>query len=203
MLRIVMTAAVLIYVSACSTIKMPTSNKAMVPLSPISADYHQYQLEKILHYTVQGKIAIKGPKDTLSAKFHWRITPESSRMVMKNILGITLLTVERTSAGYTVNMQGNSYLDKDGDKLLKRLTGLEFPIEQFPLWIKGQQGSNPSSNNYYPDGTVKHMLDEETDWLAEYKGYLMINTVKLPKSMVVTQRETRIKLRIDKWQITQ
>ena len=202
MLRIVMTAAVLIYMSACSTIKMPSVNKTMAPSAPVTTDFHQYQLEQIQHYTVQGKIAIKAPKDTVSAKFHWRITPNNSRLVMKNILGITLLTVEKTLAGYTVNMQGKSYFDKDGDKLLKRLTGLRFPIEQFPLWIKGQHSIRQSANNYYHDGTVKDMLDEKTNWLSEYKEYQLIDTIKLPKSMVVTQPETRIKLRIDKWQIT-
>ncbi|MGB2265088.1 MAG: lipoprotein insertase outer membrane protein LolB, partial [Glaciecola sp.] len=70
-------------------------------------------------------------------------------------------------------------------------------------WIKGQVTDNVSDINYNQDGSVSSFTDPLSDWTVHYSVYQMSHGMLLPKQIELTSDKTRIKLRIDKWQLTQ
>lgn len=190
---------ILLPLVGCSSLKTVVPD--VVPKS--TPDYHQYQLEKLTSFNIVSKLSAKADKERISGNMHWQQTESELSLSIKNMLGITMMSLVQTEDESVLTLRDKTYSDWNASRLLYQLTGIVVPVELLKSWIKGQVTDNVSNIIYNQNGSVSSFTDALSDWTVNYTAYQLSHGLLLPKQMELTSEKTRIKLRIDKWQVTQ
>jgi len=191
---------------SCTTVPV-----AITPAPPLDAAAHQLQLADIKHWKLKGKIGFKSEQNSLSATLHWQQQPHRYHIRLTSVLGNTLMDM-RGGSGFAelheLHIDDEYYVDDNAEQLLKRVTGLQLPIDQLALLVKGQipeSGFEVSdeSNNW------PNIITESSSvpgWKIRYRHYRETqhpsgNRVWLPYELRLTKAKNLIKIRVTSWEI--
>ncbi|EJS90345.1 outer membrane lipoprotein LolB [Pasteurella multocida subsp. multocida str. Anand1_buffalo] len=88
---------------------------------------------------------------------------------------------------------------QDAKRLLKEIVGMDLPLDQFALWLKGQ----PDESREYRVAE-NHLLAhfsypiDNQQWTADYLSYHQL-PLPLPKDILLKTEGQTLKIRIDNW----
>ena len=77
---------------------------------------------------------------------------------------------------------------------------MDFPLEQFAFWLKGQ----PKDNDDYQVGenhllaAFSHVFDGKT-WTADYLSYQANRQPPMPENILLKTDGQTLKIRVDEW----
>lgn len=181
---------------------------ATTPIEPTQWIEHQSTVEKITQFTATGKLAFISPKERLSATFYWQQDKETLSLRLSNFLGATLLKLDASpDHALLIDNEGVEHKGKNAKSLLKALTGVNLPINDLMLWIKGI----PAKNNAYTlgeDNRLASLYENKEDkenkkgWEVTYSAYDENTDNLLPASITLTYEQQEVKLRVSKWEYT-
>ncbi len=184
------------------------SGCATAPIAPTQWIEHQSTVEKITQFSVTGKLAYISPNERLSASFYWQQDTDNLSLRLSNFLGATLLKLDVSPhQAVLIDNEGTQHQGENAKSLLKRLTGVNLPISDLMLWIKGI----PAKNNAYTlgeDNRLASLYETKADqtsskgWKVTYEDYDRDTDNLLPSSITLTYAEQEVKLRVSKWEYT-
>ncbi|RTE87426.1 MULTISPECIES: lipoprotein insertase outer membrane protein LolB [Gammaproteobacteria] len=190
-------------------------------VSNAAIEYHQQQVQLIRNWQVQGRIAFFDDvnQDRSAANLTWQstlVTPTSSVFRLYHPLQGTLarLTVQQDMS--TLELEDESYTAENVDYLLSYYLNLPLPytLVQNAMTSLIPNSSDIQAVKYYEDGTpwsyTYRNSDVYQEWFVEFNHYraypLLVDNeeqwVQLPTSIELTGAGTRIKLQIQRWDIT-
>lgn len=196
--RIFFIVALSLWLTGCSIF-----NSKVVPEQPLAANARQQQLQAMQQFSIQASVSIKTSQDSISGNLHWQqLQPEHYTARLSNFLGISLFELEQNQNGSQIQLKGETYYGVDTSSLLWQLSGWSMPLADMPLWLRGLPSNNSQQVHYDEFGRVTRFnLTDSTGiiWQLEYQSFFS-DQLSLPKRLLLSSDNTRIKLVIRSWQ---
>ncbi|MBE2896311.1 lipoprotein localization protein LolB [Pasteurellaceae bacterium HPA106] len=173
-----------------------------VAQSDASWQQHLAQLRQIKQYQAHGQLGYISAKERFSTQFDWQYVNDNNyQLFLSSGLSRETLTLKMTPMGLVVSdNKGNQRTEKDAHMLLQEIVGMDFPIELFSYWLKGE----PKGTQDYKVRLSDHLLNEFAytvngeRWVANYGEY-QPTTPKLPQDILIQGDAQKLKVRVDKW----
>lgn len=162
----------------------------------------QLQLVKQSNWQVSGKLAIIQPKNRQSANLVWQTAAETKSLNLSSFIGTNIMSLTQQDGLATLKVDGETYQDKNAQRLVYQLTGLNLPFIDNPSWLKGLPNTSQYTHDELNRITRATILDEDNQsWLIEYKQYKKHGGYWLPYSMTLSHHDLKLKLKVNTWQI--
>ena len=166
---------------------------------------HQQRLELIRNYQAIGKLGYISPDQRESLSFQWQHNPQQNQLRLTTFLGQTVLNMQSTAAGATVETYDDqNYSDISADRLIARLTGLTIPVEQLNDWLLGKptNADKYTVNETQTLASLTKTIDGQT-WQLDYISYQDVpflgSDLPVPHKLKLKQNNITINLVISKW----
>ncbi|TCP97810.1 outer membrane lipoprotein LolB [Cricetibacter osteomyelitidis] len=188
--------------SACTLDEQrPTNVKYIDKSSPVWKT-HLAEIKKINAYSASGQLGYINSKERFSTQFNWHYNnPKSYSLKLSSTISSSTLQLDMHARGLTISdNKGRQRTEADAKLLLREIVGMDFPLEQFALWLKGQ----PDEHAAYEIGenhllaTFNYPIDGQT-WTADYLTYNDNTQPKMPQNILLKSQDQTLKIRIDKW----
>ncbi len=192
--------------SACTSLDIDSNRPTDVQHIDRNDPAWQQHLQKIqtIHaYAAQGQLGYISAKERFSTRFDWQYRhPKAYTLLLSSTISSATLKFEMTNQGMTISdNKGNRRSEADAKMLLRDIVGMDIPLEQLAVWLKGQ----PDPTSDYQVGT-NHLLAgfsyqlDGTLWTADYLNYHRGQAIALPRDILLKNAAQTLKIRVDNWQ---
>ncbi|MDQ7051021.1 MAG: lipoprotein insertase outer membrane protein LolB [Enterobacterales bacterium] len=150
-------------------------------------------------WLLKARIAIKTPKDSLTASLKWQNNQANFDFHLSGAFGTTYAHLVQTDDFASLKIPDHAEQKaNNAERLLSQNLGWHFPIKALSFWVKGlvsgQTGEQVTRN---PEGQITHI--QLNQWSIEFKKYKHFQGYLLPKMIIATHPDIRIKLVAKKW----
>jgi outer membrane lipoprotein LolB len=161
-----------------------------------------YNLASILRqqpikaWTMEGRLGLINEKDSISASINWRHQPENDQIELSGPLSQGRVAIFAT-ADKVVFDDGENSKEFTGqiDDVMSAQLGVEVPVNALKFWVLGlTEPVSPFSEQI--DGFV------QAGWRITFREMQRVNNLLLPKKVNAEKDKTKIKLVIDKWDLS-
>ena len=116
---------------------------------------HLQQIKRIEGYQALGQLGYISKKERFSTRFDWQYhNPQNYTLKLYSTLSSETLQIQMHAQGMTISdNKGRQRSAADAKLLLREIIGMDFPLDQFAFWLKGQ----PKDNDDYHVGE-NHLL---------------------------------------------
>lgn len=150
------------------------------------------------HFTINGKIGVKSPKQTGSAFYTWSQVQDNFAIGIEGILGVGRADIRyegnlATIKSDSIRTENHTLTAQSPEALLQKVSGWNAPISQLPYWILGKYA--PSDSNNQRDAQGRLSVAQNSDWTANfsYEG----SNPKLPSKIIMKNADTQVTLVIN------
>ncbi|MGL5387695.1 MAG: lipoprotein insertase outer membrane protein LolB [Serratia sp. (in: enterobacteria)] len=172
--------------------------------SPTSPQWlaHEQAVQQLEQYQTRGAFAYLTDQKKVYARFFWQqYTPDRYRLLLTNPLGSTELelNVQKNVVQLTDN-QGKRYVSDNPQEMIRKLTGMEIPMDNLRQWMLGLPGDATefSLDAQYRLNKLTYKQGDLT-WVVTYQDYNTDLKIPLPSRLELQQGDQRIKLKMDNW----
>lgn len=163
---------------------------------------HESQVQKIAEYQTRGAFAYLSDKQKVYARFFWQQSaPERYRLLLTNPLGSTEMELNVIPGVVQLtDNKGKRYVSDNADDMIRKLTGMQIPLQSLRLWMLGLPGdaTDFTLDSQYRLQDLTYSKDGLT-WKVNYLKYDADTQPSLPAQLEITQGDQRIKLKMDNW----
>tara|TARA_B100000768_G_C11239959_1_gene359032 strand:- start:106 stop:795 length:690 start_codon:yes stop_codon:yes gene_type:complete len=185
-------------ISACSTApKSNTQHLVSHAYSPFA--YKQTELEKLVQWDVEGKIAV----NSLNGKHNsglltWRQRSSYFDLLINGPLGSGQLHVEGTP-GLVIATSSEGQVEAEStEALFKQEFGWQFPMQELSYWARGIPQPNIKANiTYNSEGEAATI--EQGDWRVTYLSYSKVTGLPMPNKIEIVGTDIRLVLVLKSW----
>lgn len=191
---------ILFYLAGCAS-QLPAPQQGQ----PLPAPERERALDNLQQYQLTAAVSVKSPTDNVSGSLNWQQRDRDYQAHLTNLLGFTVFKLATTAQGVLVEVDGQTHQAQDASALLDYLSGWSLPIEEMQLWLKGLPGPSSEDLQYDAMGRLTHftLLDsQQRRWQVSYSEFFP-DALSLPKKMQLQSQDTRLKLAIKGWQLSQ
>lgn len=155
------------------------------------------KLEQIRNFSVQARAAVSGAASG-SANLVWHQGPHEFDLRVSGPLGIGALTMAGDESEVRVHTKKQNFTTDDPEGTLQQALGWALPIKGLRYWVL----SLPA-----PDGEFGVTLDErgrvatltQDGWKLDYTDYMTLRPVDLPRRIVLTRDDLKLRVIVDTW----
>ncbi|PJG85861.1 lipoprotein insertase outer membrane protein LolB [Conservatibacter flavescens] len=191
-----------VFISACTTNLERPTDVSYIEKTDLTWQQHLQQLKQIRSYASNGQLGYISPSERFSTRFEWHYkNPRAYTLRLSSTISSASLLIEMHEQGMTISdHKGRQRSERDAQMLLREVIGMDFPLNQFTYWLKGQ----PDENEDYKVGT-NHLLAtfsypiEGQIWTADYLSYHEERQPALPKDILLKNQNQTLKIRVDSW----
>jgi len=153
----------------------PTDVKHIEKTDP-TWQQHLQQIKQIKGYQALGQLGYISTKERFSTRFDWQYNnPQNYTLKLYSTISSETLQIQMHAKGMTISdNKGRQRSAEDAQMLLREIIGMDFPLEQFAFWLKGQ----PKDNDDYHVGE-NHLLACSRISLTVKRGRRIICLIKL------------------------
>ena len=167
-----------------------------LPTGASSWEERRKALEQATRWDLDGRAAVALGTQGWQATLNWRQTGADSELHLAGPLGIGALTIKVTPAGLSLN--GAAPDDAVVAQLQDRL-GFELPLDNLRYWLLGIPDPNT------PFELTRNAQDRaarlsQAGWSIEYDDYMAGGGDLLPKRLVLTRADARVRIVVDRWE---
>lgn len=144
-------------------------------------------------WQIEGRIALSSKQDSWQANLEWEHQPQNDLLKLSGPLGQGGANITLTPHNVAIDRGGNDVQFSDEpEQFINQQLGLSVPIYALRYWIVGL--SDPSKKSQQTEKGF-----EQLAWQIHYKSMQLVKGVVLPKSMVVSNSQVKLKIFIDQW----
>ncbi|WP_084228243.1 lipoprotein insertase outer membrane protein LolB [Pseudoalteromonas byunsanensis] len=158
-------------------------------------------LQEQTNWQASGKLAFLSDTQRQSANFNWQLKDNKQQLILTSFIGTRILSLTELGKYSELEYDGNTYLDQDSQKLVKRLSGMDLPVAHAPAWLTGTVENDSNQYDTYGRLTSSSWRDEQGQlWQASYTQYSLIDEMWLPTRINLTHNTLKIKIQLNSWQ---
>jgi outer membrane lipoprotein LolB len=192
MRRLILLVACAAVLAGCAALR---PKEPSPPAAAASWDERRKDLEQATRWDLEGRAAVALGQQGWQASLNWRQTGADSELHLAGPLGIGALMIKVTPAGLSLN--GAPPSDAVVAQLQDRL-GFELPLDNLRYWLLGIPDPNT------PFELTRNAQDRavrlsQAGWNIEYDDYMAGDGDLLPKRLVLTRAEARVRIAVDRW----
>lgn len=161
---------------------------------------HQ-QLTSLQNWTVHGKAAFQAPKESGSATFEWQQHAAQFSFAAFNPLGSEVFRITGDNLSAELQLANQKRFNApSSDELFVRTFGFAFPLSSLQYWVRGLPNPTLPAQTHF-DNSHRLATLQQADWLVEFQSYTTINSVDLPRFIILTNEPYKAKVIIYQWNI--
>ncbi len=194
-----LTCLLLLLVSACS--QQPV-------LESVSFASQQSKLAAIESWQLRGKVAVNYAGKSRSAYLNWQQQQQAFSIRLQGPFGAGATHLFGDPSQVTLERTGtDSRTAEQPRDLLREALGLEAPIDQLHLWIKGIPAPGPLRKLQLNEESATIDSFEQSGWRVVYNAYQYLEALPLPRKITITpagqsgKAPTRLTLLVSHWQL--
>jgi len=166
------------------------------PTAPFAPwDSRAAALQAAQTWQLGGRAAVALGQQGWQASLDWRQAGEESELHLAGPLGVGALTIKLTPAGVSLNgaAPGEAVVAQLQDRL-----GFDLPLGNLRYWLLGvPDPSLPFELKRNAQDRAAQLI--QADWNIEYDGYSPNDGDLLPKRLVLTRADARVRIAVDHW----
>lgn len=195
-------AVLLALASACaSTVQKPefvNSNARQFD----SWQTHQLQVETYKdHWQLSGRFGASTEDDAWSGSIFWQQRSHEFAIQLAGPLNQGAIILRGDKSNAELHLGGKStYHDGNAESLLSRYTGWTIPFEGLRYWVLGLPQPIGARQKITLDneGRISHI--QHPEWDIQFKQYRRRGDISVPRKIVLSNSEIRIRLVLDRWE---
>ena len=193
MRRLILLVASAAVLAGCAALR---PRGPQLPAAAVSWDERRTDLGRATRWDLDGRAAVALGQQGWQATLNWRQTGADSELHLAGPLGIGALTIRVTPAGLSLN--GAPPSDAVVAQLQDRL-GFELPLDNLRYWLLGIPDPNtPFELTRNTQDRAAHL--SQAGWNIEYDDYMAGDGGLLPKRLVLTHAQARVRIAVDRWE---
>ena len=180
--------------SGCATIR------PSVDLPPLTTwELRQAALAATTDWEFRGRIAVKAGGEGFNGKFNWEQSGDNFFATVSGLLGIGAVRIE--GDGQVIVLTDNDGIAtvlSDPETELFRRYGWTIPVDSLRYWALGiPDPANDAQTVVDDSGRLVNLLHGE--WSLEISRYKESAGQQMPRTLTVTNPDTRVRMVIDNW----
>jgi len=193
------TIAAILLLSAC----------AQTPQQPSITDdpnafwaQHQQQAATLSNWDIMGKLGIRTPAQSNSARFNWQQLDQEFDIHITTLLGQGVVTLTGSNDDVQIKIAGRGdFNTSTPEALLLQELGWTLPIDVLNYWVRGIPA--PNSKAFY-QLNEQGLLDtlQQAGWQLSFSRYQVLDSHTLPSKIRLQQGDIIVTLLIKRWSIT-
>lgn len=160
-------------------------------------------LEAVRHWRFVGRLILELPAESWSGQLNWRT--EDVRQVIDLSGPMGRGGGRLVLGGYQavlITREGDRYEAADADELMALVTGREIPVGGLDYWVRGMPRPGVGFDlRAAADGQPRRLVQD--GWEILYGVFEDAAPVALPMSVELHREDMRLRLIIQRWQLTQ
>ena len=185
-------AAVLL-LAGCATVPVPIDREH----ANASWALRRPQLEQIDHFTLQARASAGGALSG-SANLLWRQHPQDFDLHVSGPFGVGALSLAGNERRVRVRSKEQDFVTDDPERTLRENLGWTLPITRLRWWVLGLPA--PNSSVTIDLDSAGHVTTLTQDgWVLNYDAYQPVGSLDLPRRMLLSREDLRIRVAIDAW----
>jgi len=184
----------LFLMAACAPLQQPPSLQPNWP-------QHQLQLAELTHWDIMGKLGVRTPEQSNSARFNWHQQEQQFDIRVTNLLGQSVATLIGDNAEVQLDIAGQgSYITNSPSQLLQQELGWSLPVYMLNYWIKGMPAPNSTASYQLNDlGLLENLI--QAGWRVNFSRYQPFESQTLPGKIRLQQDDITLTLLIKRWDL--
>jgi outer membrane lipoprotein LolB len=166
--------------------------------APVPWDQRVLELRRESSWQLDGRAAVALGQQGWQASLDWRQSGKDSELHLAGPFGVGSLAIKSTAEGLSLN--GAPPSDAVAAQLQEKL-GFELPLDDLRYWLLGiPDPDGPFELTRNPQDRAQHL--SQAGWSIEYAEYMPSGADSLPKRMVLSRADARVRIAVDRWQIS-
>ena len=184
-------------IAACST--APTSNNQPIATHAYAPfTYKQAELEKLVQWDVEGKLAVYAKDKNNSGLLTWRQRSAYFDLLINGPLGSGQLHIEGTPGLVVATSSKGQVEAKSIEVLFEEEFDWQFPMQELRYWARGiPQPDTLAKITYNSAGEAATI--EQAGWLVKYHSYNNVTGLPMPKKIELIGADIRLVLVLNSW----
>jgi outer membrane lipoprotein LolB len=190
-------------VATCLTLAACSSAPTSVSLPPASHaygpfEYKQAELDKLLQWDVEGKLAVYANNKNTSGLLSWHQRSDRFDLLISGPLGSGQLHVKGTPGLATATSSKGQMQAESVETLFAQEFGWSFPMQELNYWVRGIPHPNSEATLSYNESGEAATISQ-AGWQVKYYSYNKITGLPMPKKMQITGPDVRLVLVLNSW----
>ena len=182
---------------SCATKLIPSDSMASEKIW----ESRRASLQAIDVWELKGRVAINDGSQGWHINVIWNQSESSYKIRLYGPLGQGSASIEGDTQGVTMRgPDGKVVREKDAAALLKEQLGWYVPVDALRYWIVGLPSlAKIESRQLDVQGRLITLSQQE--WHIQYKSYVLIEGMALPKKLVLNNPPWQVRFVIDTWRL--
>lgn len=188
-------ASLLLFVACAPLQQPPLSSQPNWPA-------HQQQLTELTVWDAVGKLGIRTPEQSNSARFNWQQQDQQFDIRVTNLLGQNLATLVGNPNQVQLDIAGQDrYITDSPELFLQQQLGWSLPVDMLNYWIKGVPApDSQASYQLNEQGLLENLI--QAGWQVNFSRYQTLESHTLPSKIRLQQGGVALTLLIKRWNLT-
>lgn len=152
-------------------------------------------------FELSGRVAVKLDGRGHSARMRWRHQPESDALWLYSPVGSTIASLYADGEMATlVTAKKETFRSENVQALTREVLGWDLPLPGLKYWVLGRVDPDEPIEDAVFDEQQRLVRLAQGGWNIDFVGYH--DTAPLPASMVLRFSDLRMRLLIDRWDLS-
>lgn len=135
---------------------------------------HRLDAQKIDHWRIKGKIAVKAGSKGGHATLRWEKTTATQHIELFGPLGSGRVEIDADAQGARLkDTKGGALAGDSIAMLIAQRIGWPLPFDQLPFWLRGLPASDEAQMEWDEQGRIVRMNDQK--WQVSYPEYQLVS----------------------------
>ena len=164
-------------------------------------EQRQSELSAIKYWRLRGRILVSQGEEAWNLSLEWQQKDQDYQIVIHGPFGMGKVKLVGNADGVVLkNSDEQTFYADNPEDLLYDQTGVHMPVEGLRYWLMGltspEQIKKPEL-----DGQGRLAYLEDANWKVNFKRYIQISGMDLPRKVFIVKPEKEIDVRlvVDKW----
>ncbi len=186
--------------SGCATMQSPFDNPAVAPSNEKqSSKERSLQLQNFTRWETSGSVGISYQGKTDIGTFVWVQNDLAYDFKTYGPLNVASIRIEGRPGAATLWKNVNTPRKAASpEALMRRELGWFLPLSNLRFWSRGLAAPGPVNSTQYDRFGHLTFLQQQ-GWAIQYQRYQAAKGLDLPRNMVMTHGDIRVKIIFKKW----
>lgn len=194
-LKFIFTLILSALLTACATLpsrELPYNQR-------LAWQQRQTQLNKIKNWKLQGAIAVRMPKEALSAYMNWQQKNQYYTIHLFGPLGIGAVNITGRPGNFVLqNAQNQTFKSNSPEQLIQQELGWTLPVSNLYYWIRGLPSPTTTSTKQFD--RYHHITTlNQSGWQIQYLKYTGVKGIDLPSKIFMSNPTLSLRIIINQW----
>jgi len=196
-LRLYLLIVSLLVTSACTT--QPKKSTEVEQGEWIKFNGHAFKHQS---WALNGRFVVRNESESWHGDIYWQQENETYLIRLSGPLGQGKVQLKGKPGHSELQLSENEYyIAEDAERLLSRFTGVVIPVEGLRYWVLGVPRPNNVNAGLEQDEQGRLVRITQHGWDVQIKRYDQVDGETLPTKLFMDNKEYKVRLVVDQWQL--